>query len=226
MPELIVALDFGNQETALELAQLLRPRINWFKVGLELFVSSGPVVIEKLADLGCRIFLDLKIYDIPNTAAAAARAALRPGVGIFTLHLQGGERMCAAVCEALSESPVLCAGVTALTSFGEGEMPGINESPGEYGLYLAGKAQAWGLSALVCSANEAAGMKAIAPGLKIICPGIRSSLDAHEDQARIATPAAAARAGADFLVVGRPVTKAWDPVKAAENILNEIKSAN
>ncbi|MBD5641550.1 MAG: orotidine-5'-phosphate decarboxylase, partial [Desulfovibrio sp.] len=171
MPELIVALDLNNEKRALELAGELRQKIKWFKVGLELFVAAGPAVVLKLAEMGCRVFLDLKIYDIPNTAAAAAAQARLPGVGLFTIHLQGGERMCLAVRQALAGSGILCAGVTALTSFNQGEMPGILQPPAEYGLFLARQAHAWGLDAIVCAAGEAAKIRQ--PGLKLICPGIR-----------------------------------------------------
>lgn len=225
MPELIVALDCSNQRQALGLAALLRPQIKWFKVGLELFISAGPQIVAELAEMDCRIFLDLKIYDIPNTAGAAARAAIMPGVGIFTIHLQGGERMCAAAREAFAGSGILCAGVTALTSFNSGEMPGIAESPAEYGLYLAGKAQDWGLDAIVCAAGEAAEIRKKAPSLALICPGIRPGQSTGDDQRRIATPAQAIRAGADFLVVGRPITRAPDPLAAAHGILQEINQA-
>lgn len=225
MPELIVALDFNDQKQALDMAVLLRPQIKWFKVGLELFISAGPPVILQLAKMDCRIFLDLKIYDIPNTAGAAARAARLPGVGLFTIHLQGGERMCAAVRQGMEGSGILCAGVTSLTSFNIGEMPGIRETPAEYGLYLAGKAQAWGIDAVVCAVSEAARIRQKAPHLSLICPGIRPGHASGDDQARIATPAQAIKAGADFLVAGRPIIKAPDPLAAASNILQEIRQA-
>lgn len=225
MTRLIIALDFNDSKKAIELATLLRPKVAWFKVGLELFISAGPAIIRRLADLDCKIFLDLKIYDIPNTAGAAARAAILPGVGLFTVHLQGGRRMCAAVSDALAGSDVIAAGATALTSFAQGEMPGIDLPPAQYGLWLASKAEEWGLGAIVCAAGEAAAIRAQAPGLRIICPGIRFNPDQNDDQTRTATPKEAANAGADYIVVGRPVTQAKSPLDVASKILKELGQA-
>lgn len=226
MSELIVALDAASRQKALALAASLRPLVKWFKVGLELFISTGPEIIAQLANLDCKVFLDLKIYDIPNTAAGAAAAAIRPGIGLFTIHLQGGERMCRAVSNAFAGSGIICAGVTALTSFKPGEMPGIDDSPQDYAFDLAMAAPGWGLGAIVCAASEAARIRASAPELLLICPGIRPAGDAANDQGRIATPGAAIKAGADFLVVGRPITQAKHPLMAAKAILAEMEKAN
>lgn len=225
MATLAVALDFSSAERALTLARELLPFSPWLKVGLELFTSSGPEIVGRLKDMGFAVFLDLKFYDIPNTVGAAARAAANAGADMLTLHLQGGRRMCEAALAALGGQRPLVVGVTALTSFAAGEMPGITAGPGEFGRQLAAMAGGWGLDGVVCSAHEAPAIKGDNPGLICVCPGIRPAGVAAQDQRRIMTPTLAVAAGADFLVVGRPITAAPDPGRAAENILSEMAQA-
>lgn len=227
MAELIVALDTPKPEDALKLVGQLSPCTSWFKIGLELFVSAGTTLITSLKELfpAISIFLDLKFYDIPNTAAHAAEAACRWGVNMLTIHCQGGEAMCKAVMEALSvHTPrPLVMGVTALTSFRTGQMPGICLTPGEYGKQLANYASNWGLDGVICSPREVTQIKSAHPELLCVCPGIRPRGSAQDDQARILTPAQAIAAGADFLVIGRPITKAEDPFLAARRIMAEAQ---
>lgn len=228
MTDLIIALDFNNPQAALDMAHLLSKEVRWFKIGLELFIASGPDLLcrlrQELPD--AHIFLDLKIYDIPNTAAKAAVACAEIGAEMLTLHCQGGAAMCQAVLKALSASsvkPPLALGVTCLTSFQDGDMPGIELPIAIYASQLANLAFQWGLGGVVCSAQEAATIKAIHPALKCICPGIRPANSQQGDQKRITTPAAAVAAGADYIVIGRPVILSQDPLMAVETIRAEME---
>lgn len=224
MAELIVALDFPDVESALALAGRLRGTAPWCKVGMELFCLAGPDVLARLRDMGFHVFLDLKFYDIPHTVAQAVRAAARGGAELLTIHTQGGERMCREARQAAAECerPPLIFGVTVLTSFGPGQMPGIEREPADFAAELADRAADWALDGVVCSGQEAAAVKARRPGLRCLCPGIRPAAAAADDQCRIMTPAAAVAAGADYLVVGRPITRAGDPLAAARAILDEM----
>lgn len=227
MTQLIVALDLPSQKEALDLAEMLRREISWVKVGLELFIASGPPIISRLGELEYNIFLDLKLYDIPNTVANAVKAACGLNVQMLTLHCMGGQRMCEAAVDAtrgMPHSPLLL-GVTVLTSFAAGEIPGVSEAPERLALQLAGDARRWGLHGIVCSAREAAEIRTREPGLKLVCPGIRPGLSGEDDQRRVMTPAEAATAGADYIVVGRPISKAACPLDAARTILDELKTA-
>lgn len=225
MAQLIVALDFPRREAALSLARDLRGFVPWCKVGLELFTLGGPALIEALKSLQYNVFLDLKFYDIPHTVAQAVKAAASLGIDMLTLHCQGGERMCREAVEAASgvaQGKPLLFGVTVLTSFMPGEMPGISAAPAEHALALARGARAWGLDGVVCSGHEAGQIKAALPALQCLCPGIRPAGSSAGDQRRIMTPARAVAEGADFLVVGRPITGAPSPVEAARRILAEM----
>lgn len=227
MPELIVAMDVANAREARSLAGALRGHVDWLKVGLELFAAEGPEIVRALREMGFRIFLDLKFYDIPNTVKKAVAAALAMNVDMLTLHCQGGERMCREALAAAKSARKECLlfGVTALTSFEAGEMPGIGMSPSEFGLFLAKRAHAWGLPGVVCSGHEASAIKKACPGLLCLCPGIRPPDAAMEDQRRVMTPRMAVEAGADFLVAGRPVRQAPDPAAAADAIKNAMALA-
>ena len=227
-PQLIVALDVPHKTEALALARTLAGTAPWCKVGMEMFTHAGPALLEELVALGYKVFLDLKFYDIPHTVAQAVKAASTIGVDMITLHCQGGERMCHAAREAVAGLPgkkPLLFGVRLLTSFAQGEIPGIQESTADFALTLAKGAQVWGLDGVVCSGHEASGIKASCPGLMCLCPGIRPSGSAADDQRRTMTPAMAVAAGADYLVVGRPIIAAPDPRVAAEQILADMTSA-
>ena len=227
-PQLVVALDLPEKDAALNMAARLRGVVPWVKAGMELFTLGGPSVLAALKDMGFHVFLDMKFYDSPNTVAQAVRAAARGGADLITLHTQGGRRMCEAAREAADslrnagQSAPLLFGVTVLTSFGPGEMPGISAAPSAFALELARDAARWGLDGIVCSAQEVADIKAAAPSLSCLCPGIRPEGSAQDDQRRVMTPARAIRAGADYLVVGRPITRADDPTEAARRILSEM----
>lgn len=228
-PKILVALDFDSASTALDFVRLVTPQDCRLKVGKELFTTAGPRLVETLVDRGFDVFLDLKFHDIPNTVAGACRAAARLGVWMLNVHALGGGAMLRAAREAVEgspRSPKLIA-VTLLTSLAEGAMQevGISGKPADAVLRLARLAQANGLDGVVCSAREA-------PLLRMECgaqfclvtPGIRPAQGANDDQERVMTPAAAIAAGSDYLVVGRPVTQAPDPVAALRDINREIAS--
>ncbi len=224
MAKLIVAMDFPTAEDLLHCAQTIKGTVEWCKVGLEAFVLQGPSLISRLEDMGFKVFLDLKYYDIPNTVAAAVRTASKSGARLLTIHTQGGSAMCKAAMEAAREAGEkrpLIFGVTCLTSFADGQMPGIHEPVSGFARSLAGMADSWGLDGVVCSGQEAGFVKQNT-SLMALCPGIRPAGSAANDQARIVTPAMAVQAGADFLVVGRPITRADDPAAAASAILEEM----
>lgn len=241
MTELIVALDTPDLNAALHLVDRLRGHTRWFKVGLELFSAVGPRAVEALRSRGCDIFLDLKYHDIPNTVQAAARVAASLGVNMLTVHLSGGQRMVQAARKGVSQgtppsmSPPLIVGVTMLTSLGSDDLSwmvvsegNVGPDPGDLALALAAHGCRWGADGVVCSPLETARIKTIV-GAGCICvtPGIRMPSDqkteiAKDDQSRTLTPAEAVAAGSDYLVVGRPITKADDPARAAETILQSM----
>ena len=230
MAELVLALDLPQKDAALAMARTVRGRVPWCKVGMELFTLAGPSMLAELKDMGFKVFLDLKFYDIPHTVGRAVAVCSRLGVDLLTLHCQGGERMCreavtvADTTEGALSRPMLF-GVTVLTSFAAGEMPGISQNPGDFALELAAHAARWGLTGVVCSGEEVAAIKKAAPNLACLCPGIRLADAAGDDQRRVMTPGRAVALGADYLVVGRPILKAADPVAACERILQEMNSA-
>ncbi|MBI4191792.1 MAG: orotidine-5'-phosphate decarboxylase [Betaproteobacteria bacterium] len=226
-PQVIVALDFASADTALAFATRLRPQSCRLKVGKELFTAAGPVLIEKLAQRGFDVFLDLKFHDIPNTVAGACRAAAQLGVWMINVHALGGRAMLEAARDAVAASrrrPHLIA-VTLLTSMAAGDLAdvGIAGDPAAAALKLARLAQASGLDGVVCSAQEARLLKREC-GRKfvLVTPGIRLSEGNADDQQRVMTPAAAIAAGADYLVIGRAVTQAPDPVAVLDAINREI----
>jgi orotidine-5'-phosphate decarboxylase len=224
---LIVALDVPDAGAASVLLDRLDDTCSWFKVGLELFVAAGPAVLEPILRRGHRIFLDLKLHDIPNTVAGAVRSAASLGVDMLTLHAAGGPAMLTAAREALagaSHPPELLA-VTVLTSLDAHELSatGIGRSSAEQVELLAKMGLAAGIRGFVSSPQEVAALRALTgPEGTLVIPGIRPAGSATADQKRIATPAQALQMGASFLVVGRPITGAADPAKAAEAILEEM----
>lgn len=202
-----------------------------FKVGSQLFTAEGPRAVTKLAGLGFDIFLDLKFHDIPNTVAHAVAAAARlPRVRLLTLHASGGLAMMRAAREAASrkKNRPLLLGVTVLTSFDEAALReiGMEGSLGSRVVALARLAKTAGLDGVVCSALEAPAVRReLGPEFKILVPGVRPATAAANDQSRVATPGDAVRAGADYLVVGRPITAAANPRAAAREIVAEIAHA-
>ncbi|WP_444909161.1 orotidine-5'-phosphate decarboxylase [Microbulbifer sp. TRSA005] len=224
----IVALDYDSADAALSMADQLDPLLCRVKVGKELFTIAGPDLVRALVDRGFEVFLDLKFHDIPNTVAAAVKAAARMGVWMVNVHASGGERMMRAAVDALSEfgarKPLLI-GVTVLTSTTPEELAatGIAKPLQEQVLNLATQAQSCGLDGVVCSAREAEALKAACgPDFELVTPGIRPAGSDAGDQRRTLTPSEALDQGADLLVIGRPITAAKNPMVALQDILTEI----
>ena len=230
-PQVIVALDFPDEAAALSLADRLDPGQCQVKVGSELFLAAGPGVVERLVSRGYQVFLDLKFHDIPNTVAAACRTAGNLGVWMMTVHAGGGRRMIQAAAEALAgcrDRPVLAA-VTVLTSLGVDELDEIHagERIDDWASHLAALAVDTGADALVCSALEVGRLRGdLGPGPILVTPGIRPSGASAGDQRRVVTPAEAVRAGADVLVIGRPITRSDDPLRTLLAIRAEISDAS
>ena len=227
---IVVALDVPEGPAALALAARLDPALCRVKVGKELFVSAGPAVVESLQRAGFEVFLDLKFHDIPNTVAAACKAAARLGVWMMNVHASGGAAMMQAAREAVpagAKAPLLI-GVTVLTSLKDAELAAIgwSGSAADNVMRLARLAHANGLDGVVCSAREASVLReSIGPGFVSVTPGIRPAGGEAGDQARVVTPEDAVRAGAHFLVVGRPVTQAADPAASLRAIAASIEKA-
>ena len=227
---LVVALDFPSVADALDLARGLNGLPLWFKVGLELFTAGGPGVVDTLRDMSFSVFLDLKFHDIPNTVQSATRTATALGVHMTTLHTEGGEAMVRAAVEgrreALAALPAsgaytgpLLMGITVLTSTAEKGSGEIRDLV----VQRAMQAKEWGLDGVVCSGQEAAAVKeACGRDFLCLCPGIRFSGGAAGDQARVTTPEQAVRDGANFLVMGRPITRDVLPRNAADRALAAV----
>ncbi|MFP5409962.1 MAG: orotidine-5'-phosphate decarboxylase [Gammaproteobacteria bacterium] len=227
--KIIVALDFADTTSALALVDRLDPALCRLKVGKELFTVAGPELVRALRVRGFEIFLDLKFHDIPNTVAAACRAAAGLGVWMMNVHASGGRRMMTAAQEALAglpDRPLLIA-VTVLTSMGADDLNevGVAGAPADQVLRLARLTQACKLDGVVCSAQEAALLRADAGAdFRLVTPGIRPAGADAGDQRRVMTPAEALRAGATDLVIGRPITGADDPLAALKAIQSDIQS--
>jgi orotidine-5'-phosphate decarboxylase len=229
-PKIIVALDYPAAQPALELVARLEPTLCRLKVGKELFTSAGPQLVEKLQQRGFEVFLDLKFHDIPNTAAHACKAAASLGVWMVNVHALGGRRMMEAAREAVAQSarPPKLIAVTVLTSMGQDDLNGIGLSatPAEMVQRLAALAADSGLDGVVCSAQEAALLRAQrGRDFCLVTPGIRPADAAANDQTRIMTPRAALAAGSSHLVIGRPITQAADPLAALQAIAADIGGA-
>ncbi len=224
---LIVALDFPDAATALALAGRLEGSVKWLKVGLELYIAAGPMFVEELIKRGHSIFLDLKLHDIPNTVAGAVRSAASLGVRMLTLHAAGGPIMLEAAKNAIAnlENPPQLLAVTVLTSMDQAQTTaiGIERSPAEQVALLARMGIAAGINGFVCSPEEVSKLRELtgASGV-LVTPGIRPAGSEVGDQKRIATPTEALRLGASYIVVGRPITQAKNPVEAAREILRQI----
>lgn len=222
-PSLVVALDFPNAAKALGLAQKLQGLAPWVKVGLELFTAEGPTVVRSLKDMGFKVFLDLKFHDIPNTVRGATRSAARLGVDLTTLHHAGGMRMAQAARQGVEEAGgnTLLFAISVLTSTSLEEAGGLSGQ--DMASLVAAKARdakAWGMDGMVCSGHEAAAVKkTCGQNFYCLCPGIRLPGAGADDQRRIMTPQEAVAAGADFLVMGRPITGSPDPAQAARDAL-------
>ncbi|MFQ5736191.1 MAG: orotidine-5'-phosphate decarboxylase [Thermodesulfobacteriota bacterium] len=226
---IIFALDVQTADEAASLAGLLKDDVGVFKIGLELFVASGPGVVKAVRERapGAGIFLDMKFHDIPATVRGAIKSASALGVDFVTVHCEGGELLRAVVEGSGNRLKVL--GVTALTSMGEDDFAdaGINpvyRKSVDLVLHRARLARLAGCAGVVCSGLEAGAVKAeFGPDFLVISPGIRSAADAVDDQKRVTTPFEAIRNGADYIVVGRPIRKAPDPRAAAKAIAGQIE---
>jgi len=232
--KIIVALDVPSAEAGLEVAQKLHGHVGMFKVGSEVFTAEGPVLARYLLATGAQVFLDLKFHDIPNTVRAAARQAALLGVSLLNVHASGGRKMMEAALEGVRSAQsargvalrTRVLAVTVLTSLGPEELAevGFQGSPEEVVVRLARLAENAGLDGVVASPREITAIrKACGPNFLIVTPGIRPAAVASDDQTRIATPESAIRAGADYLVIGRPITGAPDPAAAADAIAAEME---
>ncbi len=226
---LAVALDFPSAAEALNLVDRLEGSCQWFKVGMELHYTAGNDFVEMLRARGFNVFLDLKLHDIPNTVAGAVRSVTGVGASLLTIHAGGGAAMMAAAAEAAAVpgAPRLLA-VTVLTSMDAGQLTGVGVAgtPAEQVLRLAKLAQGAGINGMVCSPEEVADLREeLGPEAMLVIPGIRPAGSDVGDQRRVATAGEASARGASMLVVGRPITRAIDPVAAARAILDEIAGA-
>lgn len=227
MKSLIVALDLPTAEDALGLVDRLGPPAEYYKVGAQLFTRAGPPLIQDLKDRGKRVFLDLKYHDIPHTVARAAEAAAELGVDMLTLHASGGEAMMRAARDAVGADGPALIGVTLLTSFTAADVEQVWDkelrSLRDEVARLAGLAVEAGLDGVVSSALEVETLKRRhGADFILVTPGIRPTGEVAGDQVRTATPAEAIRAGADYLVIGRPVHAASDPAAAFTSLLEEV----
>jgi len=228
---IIVALDFSDAHTALELVGQLDHNQCRLKIGKELFTHCGPDLVRACQDLGFEVFLDLKFHDIPNTVAKACRAAADLGVWMVNVHASGGHRMMEAAREAIDavpgQRPLLIA-VTILTSMADAELVeiGMQGTAADNVLRLAALTQESALDGVVCSSQEVTALRQqLSPAFRLVTPGIRPALlNQADDQRRIMTPAQALIAGSDYLVIGRPITVALDPLEALNAIQAEVAS--
>lgn len=232
-PRVIVALDFAEPPAAMALVERLDPKACALKVGKELFVAGGPEAVREMVARGFRVFLDLKFHDIPNTVAQACAAAVRLGVWMLNTHAAGGRAMLVAAREAVAraaaeraERPPLLIAVTVLTSLNAEDVAqiGFSGAPEAVALRLARLAAECRLDGVVCSALEAPALRReFGAAFKLVTPGIRPAGLGADDQARIVTPQAAVARGADYLVIGRPITRAADPVAALADINRSLE---
>ena len=223
---LIIALDVGTRVEAISLALTLAPFAAWMKIGLQLFTAEGPDLVRAIRETGANIFLDLKLHDIPNTVARAVESAAALDVQMLSLHLSGGSEMVRAAVDAATEN-LLLLGVTVLTSVNSGTLReiGMAEDVSQQVVRLAKIGADAGIGGIVASAQEIAVLRqALGHEFRLVIPGTRPSGSDANDQKRTMTPADVIAAGADYLVVGRPITAAADPAIAAEEILQEIET--
>ena len=227
-PRIIVALDFDNAASALALADQLNPNQCRLKVGKELFLAAGPQLVKSLIDRSFDIFLDLKFHDIPNTVAQAIQAAADLGVWMSNVHASGGTRMMSAAKQAVEQhgGDMLLIAVTVLTSMDDNDLhqAGVNRSARDQVMSLARLTQESGLDGVVCSAQEASALKQqLGQEFKLVTPGIRLTDSASDDQRRIVSPSQAIEQGSDYLVIGRPITQAEDPMQMLKKINQSLQ---
>ncbi len=229
-PRIIVALDYPDAGAAMDLVSGLDPQLCRLKVGKEMFTRFGPKFVEQLTSRGFDIFLDLKFHDIPNTVAAACAATADLGVWMTNVHASGGRRMMETAYARLQQmqNPPLLIAVTILTSMEQQDIAeiGYPGTPRENVLRLAQLADVSGLDGVVCSPLEATDVRSsVGQDFRLITPGVRPKSSKQDDQKRVMTPVDAIRAGSDYLVIGRPITQAPDPMQVLRTILSELDSA-
>ncbi|MFA6809587.1 MAG: orotidine-5'-phosphate decarboxylase [Desulfoplanes sp.] len=232
MKELIVALDFPSPDQAIAMARHLSGQIRWIKIGLELFCQSGPAIVQTMKDLGFNVFLDLKFLDIPNTVRGAVASATRIGADMLTVHIAGGKDMITAAREGIQQKNIgpapLLIGVTVLTSMNIKDLKGtfpLRNSADVPSIVknMSIQGQKWSLDGVVCSGQEAGMVRQQCPlPFMIVTPGIRMT-QIKDDQKRVTTPAQAITSGSNFLVVGRPITMANDPLATAHAYLQALE---
>ena len=228
-PRIIVALDFPSAESALPLVKKLHPDLCRLKVGKELFTAAGPQLIEKLTHQGFEVFLDLKFHDIPDTVASACKAAASLGVWMINVHALGGRKMLAAAREAIPHDSTKLIAVTLLTSMDQNDIAdiGLQGEPEQIVARLAKLTKDCGLDGVVCSALEAVNLRQqFGADFCLVTPGIRPADSQANDQKRITTPQQAIRNGASYLVIGRPITRARDPLLMCQQLNLEIGSGS
>lgn len=228
--KLILALDLPDRESALKILDGLRGKLEWVKIGLQMYLKYGADFVREVSGMGFKIFLDLKLFDIPNTVASAVESVSALPVSMLTIHASGGREMMRRAVESAAERnpELLILGVTVLTSFDADSLAetGVELEPEWQVEKLAKLAVDSGLKGLVCSPLEIEGLRSILPeDTVLVTPGIRPSGSSADEQKRIMTPADAARAGSNFIVVGRPILKAENPAFAISKILEEIANA-
>ena len=228
--KLILALDLPDRESALKILDGLRGKLEWVKIGLQMYLKYGADFVSEVSGMGFKIFLDLKLFDIPNTVASAVESVSALPVSMLTIHASGGREMMRRAVESAAERnpELLILGVTVITSFDADSLAetGVELEPEWQVEKLAKLAVDSGLKGLVCSPLEIEGLRSILPeDTVLVTPGIRPSGSSADEQKRIMTPADAARAGSDFIVVGRPILKAENPAFAVSKILEEIANA-
>jgi orotidine-5'-phosphate decarboxylase len=223
--KIIVALDVASPQEARELVQRLGGQIGWFKIGLQLFTTAGPAIVEEVKKSGTKVFLDLKFHDIPHTVEQAVRSACALGADMLTIHLCGGLEMCRAAVEGRAGSSTLLVGVTVLTSLNDQTLAevGTKANVVEQVLLLANLARAAGVTGLVASPHEIRPLRErFRSYFTIVTPGVRPVGADRGDQKRVMTPSEALKAGSDYLVIGRSITTAADPVAALNLIAGDL----
>jgi len=226
--KLMLALDLPNRESALDMLTKLRGNLEWVKIGLQMYLAYGSDFVREVADMGFKIFLDLKLYDIPNTVASAIKSLKGLPLSMLTIRTRGGREMMKFALDAAKEAnpDLLLLGVTVLTSFNEDGLAetGVSLPPAKQVEHLAKLAVDCGMKGLVCSPLEIEALRKILPDdVKLVTPGIRPAGSDANEQKRIMTPALASEIGSSYIVVGRPILKAENPAEAARAIIDELK---